>query len=150
MNLILRLPAPSPCFACGFLALTDLHANLYPYDYYRDCPDNSVGLARAASLVAEARKEAPNCLLFDDGDGTSVVIEAPDTNRDALLKFVESQTEIAPKSNGAWRFAPWPGAVVATHLTSPAASDPLAPPGLKLTSTGLAPGGFLKLRVETV
>ena len=50
------------------LGLTDLHANLYPYDYYRDCPDNSVGLARAASLVAEARKEAPNCLLFDNGD----------------------------------------------------------------------------------
>jgi 2',3'-cyclic-nucleotide 2'-phosphodiesterase/3'-nucleotidase len=50
------------------VGLTDLHANLYPYDYYRDCPDDSVGLARAASLVAEARREAPNCLLFDDGD----------------------------------------------------------------------------------
>ena len=144
------LAGPKPLLRLRLLGLTDLHANLYPYDYYRDCPDNSVGLARAASLVAEARKEAPNGLLFDDGDGTSVVIEAPDTNRDALLKFVESQTEIAPKSNGAWRFAPWPGAVVATHLTSPAASDLLAPPGLKLTSTGLAPGGFLKLRVETV
>ena len=50
------------------LGVTDLHANLYPYDYYRDCPDNSVGLARTASLIAEARKESPNCLLFDNGD----------------------------------------------------------------------------------
>ncbi|MGC2786311.1 MAG: metallophosphoesterase, partial [Roseiarcus sp.] len=50
------------------LGLTDLHANLYPYDYYRDRPDDSVGLARAASLVAEARRECPNCLLFDNGD----------------------------------------------------------------------------------
>ena len=50
------------------LGLTDLHANLYPYDYYRDCPDDSVGLARAASLIAKARSEAPNCLLFDNGD----------------------------------------------------------------------------------
>ncbi|HEY1783279.1 MAG TPA: bifunctional 2',3'-cyclic-nucleotide 2'-phosphodiesterase/3'-nucleotidase [Roseiarcus sp.] len=50
------------------LGLTDLHANLYPYDYYRDRPDNSVGLARAASLIAEARREAANCLLFDNGD----------------------------------------------------------------------------------
>ena len=50
------------------LGVTDLHANLYPYDYYRDCPDDSVGLARAASLVAQARSEAPNCLLFDNGD----------------------------------------------------------------------------------
>ena len=86
---------------------------------------------------------------FPGCDGTSVVIEAPDANRDVLLKYVESKTEIAPKSKGAWRFAPWPSAVVATYLTSPAASDLPAPPGLKLTSMGPAPGGFLKFRVET-
>jgi 2',3'-cyclic-nucleotide 2'-phosphodiesterase (5'-nucleotidase family) len=50
------------------LAITELHANIYPYDYYRDCPDDSVGLARAASLVRQARGETPNCLLFDNGD----------------------------------------------------------------------------------
>ena len=87
---------------------------------------------------------------FPGCDGTSVVIEAPDANRDVLLKYVESRTEVAPKPNSAWRFAPWLGAVVATYLTSPAASGLPAPPGLKLTSMGLAPGGFLKLRVETV
>jgi 2',3'-cyclic-nucleotide 2'-phosphodiesterase/3'-nucleotidase len=87
---------------------------------------------------------------FPGCDGMSVVIEAPDANRDALLKYVGSQTEIAPKPSRAWRFAPWPSAVVATYLTSPAASELPAPPGLKLTSMGLAPGGFLKLRVETV
>jgi len=86
---------------------------------------------------------------FPGCDGTSVVIEAPDANRDVLLKYVEGKTEIAPKSNGAWRFAAWPSAVVATYLTSPAASDLPAPPGVKLTPMGLAPGGFLKLRVET-
>ena len=62
------LAGPKPRLRLRLLGLTDLHANLYPYDYYRDCPDNSVGLARAASLVAEARSEAPNCLLFDNGD----------------------------------------------------------------------------------
>ena len=63
----------SPCAALPrlnlrLLGVTDLHANLYPYDYYRDRADDSVGLARVASLIAEARKEAPNCLLFDNGD----------------------------------------------------------------------------------
>jgi 2',3'-cyclic-nucleotide 2'-phosphodiesterase / 3'-nucleotidase len=87
---------------------------------------------------------------FPGCDGTSVVIEAPDANRDVVLKYVESKTEVAPKPNSAWRFAPWPSVVVATYLTSPAASDLLAPPGLKLTPMGLGPGGFLKLRVETV
>ena len=86
---------------------------------------------------------------FPGCDGTSVVIEAPDANRDVVLQYIASRTEIAPKSDGAWRFAPWPSAVVATYLTSPAASELPAPLGLKLTSMGLAPSGFLKLRVET-
>jgi 2',3'-cyclic-nucleotide 2'-phosphodiesterase / 3'-nucleotidase len=63
-----QLVGPKPRLRLRLLGLTDLHANLYPYDYYRDYPDESVGLARAAWLVAEARREAPNCLLFDNGD----------------------------------------------------------------------------------
>jgi 2',3'-cyclic-nucleotide 2'-phosphodiesterase / 3'-nucleotidase len=85
---------------------------------------------------------------FPGCDGTSVVIEVPDANRDVLLKYVESRSEIAPRSDRAWRFAPWPSIVVVTYLTSPAASGLSAPPGLKLTSMGSAPGGFLKLRIE--
>jgi 2',3'-cyclic-nucleotide 2'-phosphodiesterase / 3'-nucleotidase len=77
---------------------------------------------------------------FPGCDGRTIVVEAPDANRDALLKYIESKTEIAPKPSSAWRFAPWPSAVVATYLTSPAASDLPAPPGLKLTPMGLAPG----------
>jgi len=87
---------------------------------------------------------------FPGCDGTTVAIEAPDANRDVLLKHIAGAGEIAPRSDGNWRFAPWPGAVVATYLTSPAASDLPAPTGLKLTPLGPAPGGFLKLRVETM
>jgi 2',3'-cyclic-nucleotide 2'-phosphodiesterase/3'-nucleotidase len=87
---------------------------------------------------------------FPGCDGTSIAIEAPDANRDVLRKHIARAGEIAPKSDGNWRFAPWPGTVVATYLTSPAAAALPAPPGLRLTSMGAAPGGFLKLRVETV
>ena len=62
------LAGSKPRLRLRLLGITDLHANLCPYDYYRDCPENSVGLARAASLVRHARREAPNCLLFDNGD----------------------------------------------------------------------------------
>src|SRR5271163_4987304 len=86
---------------------------------------------------------------FPGCDGTRVAIEAPDANRDVVLKYIQSATEIAPRSDGNWRLAPWPGAVVATYLTSPAAAALAAPPGLRLTSMGLVAGGFLKLRVET-
>ena len=84
---------------------------------------------------------------FPGCDGTSVVIEAPDANRDVVLKYIQGANGIAPKSDGNWRLAPWPATVVATYLTSPAAAL-LPAPGLTLTSMGAAPGGFLKLRVE--
>jgi len=50
------------------LQTTDLHMYLQPYDYYADKPSDGVGLARTASLIHQARAEAPNCLLFDNGD----------------------------------------------------------------------------------
>ena len=58
----------SPRLNLRLIGVTDLHANLYPYDYFRDRPDESVGLAKIAALIAEARRESPNCLLFDNGD----------------------------------------------------------------------------------
>jgi 2',3'-cyclic-nucleotide 2'-phosphodiesterase/3'-nucleotidase len=50
------------------LATTDLHAHLLPFDYYTARPDAGTGLARLAGLIATARAEAPNTLLFDNGD----------------------------------------------------------------------------------
>ena len=50
------------------LATSDLHACIYPYDYFVDRETHSVGLARAASCIAQLREGAANCLLFDNGD----------------------------------------------------------------------------------
>jgi len=47
---------------------TDLHMYLLPYDYYRNGANDSVGLARTATLIRRAREEAANSLLFDNGD----------------------------------------------------------------------------------
>lgn len=47
---------------------SDLHMFVADHDYYRDRPDLTVGLCRVASLIAAARAEAPNSLLFDNGD----------------------------------------------------------------------------------
>ncbi|MCB1397649.1 MAG: bifunctional 2',3'-cyclic-nucleotide 2'-phosphodiesterase/3'-nucleotidase [Rhodobacter sp.] len=47
---------------------TDLHLHLLPYDYYADRPWDGIGLVSAARLIEQARAEAPNALLFDNGD----------------------------------------------------------------------------------
>jgi 2',3'-cyclic-nucleotide 2'-phosphodiesterase/3'-nucleotidase len=50
------------------LQTTDLHAHVFPYDYYSDCPIETSGLARTAALVAQMRAGADNSVLFDNGD----------------------------------------------------------------------------------
>ena len=49
------------------LATTDMHGHVYPHDYISRKPA-ARGLAAAATLIGEARRENPNTLLLDCGD----------------------------------------------------------------------------------
>lgn len=64
------LPATSrrPRASLRLIATSDLHASLMPYDYCADRPNSNLGLGAIALQIAEARGEARNCLLFDNGD----------------------------------------------------------------------------------
>ncbi|WP_442636846.1 bifunctional 2',3'-cyclic-nucleotide 2'-phosphodiesterase/3'-nucleotidase [Rossellomorea marisflavi] len=50
------------------LETTDIHVNLANYDYYQDAETDKYGLVKTASLIKQARTEAKNSLLFDNGD----------------------------------------------------------------------------------
>ncbi|PYS88406.1 MAG: bifunctional metallophosphatase/5'-nucleotidase [Acidobacteria bacterium] len=57
------------------ISTTDLHGNIAPLDYYTNKPD-ARGLAKAATIIAQMRKENPQSLLLDSGDtiqGTPLV-----------------------------------------------------------------------------
>ncbi|MFI0474494.1 bifunctional 2',3'-cyclic-nucleotide 2'-phosphodiesterase/3'-nucleotidase [Halomonas sp. HMF6819] len=47
---------------------TDIHVNVLPYDYYADQPNDTMGLARTASLIDAVRAESTNAMLIDNGD----------------------------------------------------------------------------------
>ncbi|PSH68134.1 bifunctional 2',3'-cyclic-nucleotide 2'-phosphodiesterase/3'-nucleotidase [Phyllobacterium brassicacearum] len=47
---------------------TDIHVNVFPYDYYADKPNDTMGLARTAAIIDSIRAEANNSLLIDNGD----------------------------------------------------------------------------------
>jgi 2',3'-cyclic-nucleotide 2'-phosphodiesterase/3'-nucleotidase len=87
---------------------------------------------------------------FPGCDGSTIVIEAPDANREALVRYIVENRHIEPKADGNWRFAPWPQNVVATFETSPTADPASAPASVRLTAMGDAPGGFVKYRVEPI
>ncbi len=37
---------------------TDIHVNVFPYDYYADKPNDTMGLARTATIIDAIRAEA--------------------------------------------------------------------------------------------
>src|SRR5580658_5152238 len=65
--LFLACLAPGAELKITLLATTDLHGNLFPYDYYTAQPA-ARGLAKIATLIEAARAESPNNLLIDCGD----------------------------------------------------------------------------------
>lgn len=50
------------------LATSDLHMHVLPWDYTMARPSDGCGLATLATMIATARGESRNCLLFDNGD----------------------------------------------------------------------------------
>ncbi|WP_434462232.1 bifunctional 2',3'-cyclic-nucleotide 2'-phosphodiesterase/3'-nucleotidase [Serratia plymuthica] len=50
------------------LETTDLHSNMMDFDYYKDKPTDKFGLVRTASLIEQARQQATNAVLVDNGD----------------------------------------------------------------------------------
>ncbi|GEM77019.1 bifunctional 2',3'-cyclic-nucleotide 2'-phosphodiesterase/3'-nucleotidase [Vibrio sagamiensis] len=61
-------PAMADTIKLRIIETTDIHTNVMDYDYYKDQPSQQIGLSRAASLVKQARAEAENSVLVDNGD----------------------------------------------------------------------------------
>ena len=50
------------------VATTDLHAQLFAYDYVRDAETKPKGLLALRETIARLRKETPTLVLLDNGD----------------------------------------------------------------------------------
>ncbi|MBV7317185.1 bifunctional 2',3'-cyclic-nucleotide 2'-phosphodiesterase/3'-nucleotidase [Shewanella sp. NIFS-20-20] len=50
------------------LETSDIHTNIMDFDYFKSKEDPTIGLARTASAIHAARKEAINHVLVDNGD----------------------------------------------------------------------------------
>ena len=63
-----RAGEAAPLVKLRLLETSDLHMFMMDWDYYRARPDPTVGVVKIATLVREARAQARNSLLFDNGD----------------------------------------------------------------------------------
>lgn len=61
-------PAVGTKVSIALAETTDLHTNILSYDYFKTAEDKTIGLERAATVIAQIRKDNPNTLLLDNGD----------------------------------------------------------------------------------
>ena len=83
---------------------------------------------------------------FPGADGSTTVLEAPDTNRDVIVRYIVDQGTVSPSADSNWTFAPAGGASV-TFPTGPAASTYAGDvQGLSLEEAGTDADGFALYR----
>ena len=104
----------------------------------------------AKLVVATNNYRAGGGGSFPGADGTTVILAAPDTNRDVIVRYIVEQGTIAPASDGNWRLAPAGGATV-LYDTGPGSTkhvEDVRARGLAIEPAGDAPGGFLRYRIS--
>ncbi|TNC52817.1 bifunctional 2',3'-cyclic-nucleotide 2'-phosphodiesterase/3'-nucleotidase [Rubellimicrobium rubrum] len=98
-------------------------------------------------VVATNNYRAEGGGSFPGADGSTIIFEAPDTNRDVIVRYIVEQGTINPAADGNWGFVPMPGTTVLFD-TGPKAAEYLDQvPGLAIEPAGDAPDGFARFRI---
>lgn len=84
---------------------------------------------------------------FPEINGSKVIYQAPDTNRDVIVRFIHEQGTINPTADSNWSFAPLEGTTVIFE-TGPKARDHIADvKAVKIEPAGEGEGGYAKYRI---
>lgn len=86
---------------------------------------------------------------FPGADGSSVIYQAPDTNRDVIVRYIHEEGTISPQADANWSFAPAGGATVIFE-TGPKGQpylEDVKTRGLRIETAGPGEGGFEKYRI---
>ena len=84
---------------------------------------------------------------FPGADGSTMIFEAPDTNRDVIVRYIVEQGTIEPSADANWKFAPLPGTTVLFD-TGPAATNYADEvKGVDIAPAGEGADGFARFRI---
>ena len=101
----------------------------------------------ARFVVATNNYRAGGGGAFPGADGTTVIYEAPDTNRDVIVRYIVEQGTINPAADANWVFAPMPGTTVLFD-TGPGGAKYLGDvKGVQIEAAGDGADGFARFRI---
>ncbi len=85
---------------------------------------------------------------FPGAKGDTIIFEAPDTNRDVIVRYIVQEGTINPSADANWTFAPLDGASVLFD-TGPAAKQYMGDvKGVDIEEAGDGPEGFARFRIQ--
>lgn len=84
---------------------------------------------------------------FPGAKGDTIILEAPDTNRDVIVRYIVEQGTISPSADANWRFAPMPGTSVLFDTGPKAAGYADSVTGMEITPAGEGPDGFARFKI---
>ncbi len=92
-------------------------------------------------LVATNNYRASGGGAFPGLDGSNIVIDSPDENRQILIDYLTETGTVNPSADANWSFTDLPGEVTATFESAAAAQDAV-PEGANVTFEGPSEAGF--------
>ncbi|KQZ13561.1 2', 3'-cyclic nucleotide 2'-phosphodiesterase [Mesorhizobium sp. Root554] len=84
---------------------------------------------------------------FPEINDSKIIYEAPDTNRDVIVRYIVDQGTINPSADANWSFAPLPGASVLFETGAKGKDFIASVKSLKIEPAGDGEGGFAKYRI---
>ncbi|MEL6840465.1 MAG: bifunctional 2',3'-cyclic-nucleotide 2'-phosphodiesterase/3'-nucleotidase [Pseudomonadota bacterium] len=84
---------------------------------------------------------------FPGADGSTVIFEGPDTNRDVIVRYIVEQGTVSPRADGNWSFAPMDGTTVIFETGPAGAAYADTVPGVTIEEAGQSDTGFAQFRI---
>ncbi|MER8908257.1 bifunctional 2',3'-cyclic-nucleotide 2'-phosphodiesterase/3'-nucleotidase [Mesorhizobium sp. M0854] len=84
---------------------------------------------------------------FPEINASKIIYEAPDTNRDVIVRYIVSKGTINPSADANWSFAPLPGTSVVFETGAKAKEFIAQVKSLKIEPAGEGEAGFAKYRI---